>query len=547
MNLFNKVLVQLCTFFLCALTVNAEVTYDEKTQTLTVIGSTSANEISKHSNAKILVIKDVEGLNGMADQYGSYLSNLEELVLPTSVTEIPSKTFKNCKKLIDVNWEDLINLKVIGEEAFMGCGLSSTFYVPNSVEEIKRGAFAMCNNIKTLIFDEGSQIQHIYTDAFKQSENNSEGKLSDVYVNVKPAREIECDKGAFDKFHTCGQTNVGTVTTRLHYPSELFEYYVGTYKSTLYDQNFDVKDDKGNWVLDKNGNRVHSYGIVTQSIIDHAFSGAENGWQQFFSSGIPVGKESLYRTFSDNVAYKVPYTSEFQIYLVVDYDKENNVTHCIQMDYHDVIPANTGIIVHSNVEGTVFLEYVKNPHITEPYDNEAAPNNLYHYKGTEYYTNYLKPINGEMHIDNVEIVNGKKTYRNYFFNKGTTAASRKGPDWKDEYAALGWGFFRAVSKDYRVFNKAFLHLPSSMTEASSERINDDGTLPQDNAQSQAKESFGIYVINGDDMLITQEATSSIKENALSKQDNNYYTLQGIRVENPTRGIYINNGKKIVIK
>jgi hypothetical protein len=362
-----------------------------------------------------------------------------------------------------------------------------------------------------------------------------------VYVNVKPAREIVCDKGAFDKYHTCGQTNVGTVMTRLHYPSEFFEYYVGIYKSELYDQNFDVKDDQGNWVLDGNGNRVHSYGIVTQSIIDHAFNGAENGWQQFFSSGIPVGKESLYRTFSDKVAYKVPYTSEFQIYMVVDYDKDTNLAHCIQMNYHDIIPAYTGIIVHSNVEGTVFLEYVKDDE-TLAYDNELYPDNLYQNE----YTNYLKPINGVMHIDNVEIVNGVKTYRNYFFNKGTTAASRPGPDWKDEYAALGWGFFRAVSKDYRVFNKAFLHLPASMTDASSERIEDDGTLPQDNAQAGAKESFGVYIINGDDMIITS-ATNGIEENVIEKQDNVYYNLQGIKIINPTKGIYIKNGKKIIVK
>ena len=534
------------TMLLCTYTANADVSYNVDTKTLTVIGSTSANEISQYSNAKILVIKDVEGLNNMADQYGNYLSNLEKLVLPTTVTEIPSKTFKNCKKLVNVNWEDLVNLKTIGEEAFMTTAIGPTFYVPNSVEEIKKGAFSMCNNIKTLIFDEDSQIQHIYTDAFKQSENNSEGKLSDVYVNVKPAREIVCDKGAFDKFHTCGQTNVGTVTTRLHYPSELFEYYVGTYKSTLYDQNFDVKDDKGNWVLDKDGNRVHSYGIVTQSIIDHAFSGAENGWQQFFSSGIPVGKESLYRTFSDTVAYKVPYTSEFQIYLVVDYDKNSNEAKCVQMNYHDIIPANTGVIVHSNVEGTVFLEYVKNPDITEPYDNESAPDNLYHYKGTEYYTNYLKPINGVLHIDNVEIVNGKKTYRNYFFNKGTTAASRPGPDWKAEYAALGWGFFRAVSKDYRVFNKAFLHLTASMTDASSEHINDSGVLPQDNAQAQSKESFGIYVINGEDLKIESSYTTHINEYKIN-ENKGYYTLQGIKVSNPNKGIYIKNNKKIVVR
>jgi hypothetical protein len=48
------------------------------------------------------------------------------------------------------------------------------------------------------------------------------------------------------------------------------------------------------------------------------------------------------------------------------------------------------------------------------------------------------------------------------------------------------------------------------------------------------------------MIITQEITSSIKE-TIVKQDNNYYTLQGIRVENPVRGIYIKNNKKIIIK
>ena len=196
-----------------------------------------------------------------------------------------------------------------------------------------------------------------------------------------------------------------------------------------------------------------------------------------------MGKESLYRTYSDNVAYKVPYTSEFQIYIVVDYDINSNLATCIQMNYHDIIPANTGIIVHSNVEGTVFLEYVKDDdHLA--YDNEKYPNNLYQYSDEKSYTNYLKPINGSLHIDNVEIVDGVKTYRNYFFNKGTTAALRPGPDWKPEYITEGWGFFRAVSKDYRVFNKAFLHLPASMTDSNSEYIKDNRVLPQDNTQSE---------------------------------------------------------------
>jgi len=526
----------------------ADVSYNADTLTLSnVLTQNEMNDINNgvYKNTKKLIIETSSILNQMKFDK---LTNIETLVLPADVVEIPNEEFKDCAKLVNVNWEDLVNLTTIGEKAFMNTAIGPTFYVPNSVTEIKMSAFEGCNNIKTLIFDEDSQIQHIYSRAFYQAENSTDGKLSDVYINVKPAREIICDKLAFDKYHTSAQTQVGTVTTRLHYPSELFEYYVGAYKSKLYDQNYDIKDDKGNWVLDENNQRIHSYGIVTQAVINDAFNGATNGWQEFFSSGIPVGKESLYRTFSDNVAYKVPHTSEFQVYIVVDYDKTSNTATCIQMNYNDIIPANTGIIVHSNVEGTVFMEYVKNPHITEPYDNEAAPDNLYHYKGTVYYTNYLKPINGVLHIDNVEIVNGVKTYRNYFFNKGTTAASRPGPDWKDEYLTKGWGFFRAVSKDYRVFNKAFLHLPASMTEASSEHIDDSGNLPQDNAQSQAKESFGMYIINAEDLaFIGPDIPTAIQEKHDIKQDNNYYTLEGLKIENPSKGIYIKNGKKFVIK
>ena len=213
------------------------------------------------------------------------------------------------------------------------------------------------------------------------------------------------------------------------------------------------------------------------------------------------------------------------------------------MDYHDIIPAYTGVIVHSNVEGTVFLEYVKDDE-TLPYNNESYPSSLY--KGT--YANYLKPINGELHIDNVEIVNGKKTYRNYFFNKGTTAANRPGPDWKDEYITEGWGFFRATSKDYRVFNKAFLHLPANMTESSSEHIEDSGTLPQDEATAQSKESFGMYIMNGNEMKLECTCeTLNVREFSIAKQDNNFYTIQGVKIETPQKGIYIRNGKKIIIK
>jgi dextranase len=40
---------------------------------------------------------------------------------------------------------------------------------------------------------------------------------------------------------------------------------------------------------------------------------------------------------------------------------------------------------------------------------------------------------------------------------------------------------------------------------------------------------------------------AIVDNSNRPVDNNYYTLYGVKVEHPTKGIYIHRGKKIIIK
>ncbi|MBO5595007.1 MAG: hypothetical protein J5931_10440, partial [Prevotella sp.] len=50
------------------------------------------------------------------------------------------------------------------------------------------------------------------------------------------------------------------------------------------------------------------------------------------------------------------------------------------------------------------------------------------------------------------------------------------------------------------------------------------------------------------LRVTDQPTGIKAINADTKNDGKYYTLSGVPVENPTKkGIYIRNGKKIVIK
>jgi hypothetical protein len=482
-------------------------------------------------------ISSTPNLTAVSTTIFQNMKALTSVSFPSNITKIEDTAFQGFSNLTNVDWGTDCNIEIIGEQAFNGTNLTDTLRIPNSVKTIKTQAFKDNNNITTLIFDEGSQIEYIGFEAFAQAQNTS-GKLKDVFVNVK--KQIECAKQAFDKFHTAAQTNVGTVTTRLHYPAEFYEYYVGSYKETLWDQNLDYVE---------NGETKHTYGVITQKIIDDSFSGASNGWQEFLSSGIPVGEGSLYRTYSDEVSHLVPDEHKLQIYLVHDYSKADNLAYCVQMKEGDMIPAKTGFIIHSTVVATIYLPHSKA--LGTPYNHEDYPQNTYKKGGEgDGWNNYLKPINGKLHIDNVEIVDGKKTYRNYFFNNGKTAESRKGPDWKADYEKTGWGFFRAATWDYEVWNKAFLHLPVEMTEASSTVINDSGVLPQDQGGSATTaKSFGIYIIDPiefEEELGVATSLNSIAENMTS--DDAYYTLQGVKVDNPTvKGIYIHNGKKVLVR
>lgn len=512
-------------------------------------------QLSGLTNAQTITFPD----NLTELKYGicADMVNLTTVNLPTTLQKINQQAFKGCNQLTTINLNDLTALKTIDEAAFLDCYnlfLDQDFHVPNSVETINKQAFKN-TGIKNLYFDADSNISYIGFESFSQEGRpKPEGSpndvhLSNVYVNVSPAREIFCEKQAFDMTETYGHSDVGTVTTRLHYPEELYSYYVGDYKATIYDQNYDLgwDSDPQVWVLDENNQRIHSYGLITQSTVQDMFSGASNGWQEFISSGIPFGEQALYRTYSDEVDYFVPGIATLQVYLVYDYNKDENLAYCVQMQPGQEIPKNTGLIVHSKMKGVVYMPRNTQPTISNPFDEELYHNDADRYllEGTRY-KNYLKPINGSLYIDNVEIVDGEKTYRNFFFNSGTTASYRPGADWTGEYVAKGWGFFRAQHGNYTVWNKAFLHLPASMTKIDTQAIDDHGELPQDQqGGSGSANSFGLCIINLNDGSITKAI--NVPNFSEIQNSEKIYNLQGVEVKNPTKGIYIKNNKKYIIR
>ena len=488
-----------------------------------------------------------------------------------------------------LNMDNATSLATIGNSAFLACPIEGTLTIGPAVKEIKDDAFHEVP-IKTLIIPStNTVIKSIGKNAFLQ---NGGGNLKDVYVYAQ--RIIQCDLDAFDLVNTDAQTQIESTAarTRLHYPPQLYDWYVGLYKQTI-----------------NNGN------LNEQKYLIASRNRATNGWQRFISSGILMDRKTTWRTFSDVVPLIVPSNDNVEIFLVHGYDVDNDAAILVKMDAGDYIPMSTGILVHYPNVGSGSVIYidpamydtgipikddegndiiVKEP-IIDDYGNPTGQYNTYtltekafiseayymdkydhsmfpNHKYKDRYDNYLVALNvssqaAPVPIDNVEIVNGKKTYRNYFFNRIKDLPTADGGKWIDkaewekwltaDHKALAWGFVRAKTGLYQVSQKAYLHFPvgENFPGKTSGARSAQSTPGTDILAKQT--DFPLTFFNREEFDINNftspfdedvEATSIAGVVEASKGDNCFYTLQGVKVASPEKnGIYIYNGKKYIVK
>jgi hypothetical protein len=90
--------------------------------------------------------------------------------------------------------------------------------------------------------------------------------------------------------------------------------------------------------------------------------------------------------------------------------------------------------------------------------------------------------------------------------------------------------------------KAYMQIPSKHVTRSMEDTIADLLIY--GISNDEPEMISIPVARG----LDGDGTTNIREKLAPEQTNDvYYNLQGQRVENPTKGLYIRNGKKVVIK
>lgn len=283
------------------------------------------------------------------------------------------------------------------------------------------------------------------------------------------------------------------------------------------------------------------------------------------------------RTYSNNKAMN-PDNDNVKIYEVYRYDKPAEETESGKVDniyakgtVHlrrlNYIPANVGVVLIGVApEGTYkendqlafsLLERTEDSEIAATDSCKLWRNADTYIKHGDNWNNYLVPtvqaVNnlGNAYVDK----SGKITYRyfglsNYYRTK--YHQSIKDTDTQNDYL----GFFRLTSNGKSGANKAYLSIPANAevgngVGATYGYIDFNGQLLEnqyhEQYESESPAKFANMAMIFDDLIEGNETTGIKELETEVLNDNKYYNLQGVEVAYPVKGIYIHNGKKVIVK
>ena len=298
--------------------------------------------------------------------------------------------------------------------------------------------------------------------------------------------------------------------------------------------------------LDKKGNDISRYTISGTKVIKIPFT-------------YRVGK--FIRTYSNNVPM-APVNDKVKVYEAYRYGTPGNAkdpqsqgtVYLRQLKY---IPANMGVVLVGEVpEGGSFSDGNKldfslkeaPAEILVDGDNYTAVwTKADDYAGQEW-NNYLKPtVTAINDLGNADTdADGKILHR--FFGLGNFHSTKyyKENQTGDDYI----GFFRLTQNGKSGANKAYLSIPANTVVdggvgAKFGYIDFNGqflgneTDPENPSLAKMAIVFDDEDDGGSTTTVTEVKPNSTDGNA------SFYTLQGVKVSRPVKGVYIHNGKKFI--
>lgn len=280
-------------------------------------------------------------------------------------------------------------------------------------------------------------------------------------------------------------------------------------------------------------------------------------------------KDKFIRTYSNDKPMN-PVDDNVEIYEVYKYVKpkegrvdniyERGTVHLRRLKY---VPANVGVVLIGVVPNGDYKDgQTLKFSLLERTEESVGPDGDYREVWTnsdkyiaagDQWNNYLvSTVTAVNDLGNAKVESGEITYRyfglgNYYrtnYHKSLGEA-----DTQEDYI----GFFRLTANGRSGANKAYLSIPANAEVGNGVGvtygyIDYNGQLlgnkyEKDISPVQLAKMALVF-----DDLVDGNETTGIKELETKKMNNNkYYNLQGIEIAHPVKGIYIHNGKKIIVK
>ena len=129
-----------------------------------------------------------EGLTTIGGSAFTYCTSLKSIHIPSTVTEIGSWCFQHCYILEEVTFAAGIELETIEGATFFKCKKLETITIPKSVKKILKygynSAFSWCDDLKSVIFEPGSQLEEVASGTF----SNDPTIPNDLTIYCEPSR-----------------------------------------------------------------------------------------------------------------------------------------------------------------------------------------------------------------------------------------------------------------------------------------------------------------------------------------------------------------------
>lgn len=282
-------------------------------------------------------------------------------------------------------------------------------------------------------------------------------------------------------------------------------------------------------------------------------------------------KDRFIRTYSNNKPMN-PDNDNVKIYEVYQYVKPEGgnadniyARGTVYLRRLNYVPANVGVVLigeapddgktYKNSDKLAFSLLERTEESVEPGGDyrDVWTKAAEYKKAGDQWNNYLVPtVTAVNDLGNAKVESGKITYRyfglgNYYSTNYHKSLGDK--DTQEDYI----GFFRFTANGKSGANKAYLSIPANAEVGNGVGdtygfIDYNGQLLGNKYEDDISPvQLAKMALVFDDLVDGNEVTG-IKELETENLNNDkYYNLQGIEVAHPVKGIYIHNGKKVIVK